>query len=110
MPVTRGGGAVLPGEQWAHTAPEESRLVKLFVNGVPDWCGETEVRSLFSRFGQVVEVVLLSRKNSAFVKYASLREAEAAIGSLNGRYKMPSGLKWLLVKIADHSGGQARMS
>ena len=39
-----------------------------------------------------------------------MREAEAAIGSLNGRYKMPNGLKWLLVKIADHSGGAgARM-
>ena len=48
-----------------------NEFIKLFVNGVPDGASESELRSLFSRFGAVKEVFHMTKKNSAFVKYAS---------------------------------------
>ena len=55
--------------------------------------GEEEVRALFGQFGPLSEVVLLREKDSAlskgsaFVKFHTRDAAEAAIHTLDKRYK-----------------------
>ena len=51
---------------------------KLFVGGVPVGCGDKELRSLFSNYGEVQDVYILASKSSqegqrgcAFVRYAA---------------------------------------
>ena len=51
---------------------------KLFVGGVPVGCGDKELRSLFSNYGDVQDVYILASKSSqegqrgcAFVRYAA---------------------------------------
>ena len=66
---------------------------KLYVSMLSHLTGEEEVRALFGQFGPLSEVVLLREKDSAlskgsaFVKFHTRDAAEAAIHTLDKRYK-----------------------
>ncbi|CAI9104875.1 OLC1v1003659C2 [Oldenlandia corymbosa var. corymbosa] len=83
------------------------RIVKLYVAGIPKDTTEEDIRVPFEEHGNVVEVVFIkSKKNGeqldcCFVKYATLEEADRAIGALNDRYTFPGSLYPVKVRYAD---------
>lgn len=56
----------------------------LWVGGLPEGIDEGMFRTLFSRYGSIVSVKLVSEKRFGFVKYAAREQAQAAIDALNG--------------------------
>ena len=81
---------------------------KLFVGGVPSGCGDKELRSLFTTYGEVLDVYILASKASqegqrgcAFVRYASPQSCAVAIEALHGKYAMKAGELPLVVRYAD---------
>ncbi|XP_057461648.1 flowering time control protein FCA-like isoform X2 [Actinidia eriantha] len=102
----------LPGRkrQFVHSGHDYvdgGRYVKLYVVGIPRTGTEQEIRSLFEEYGNIVEVVLLKDKRTGqqgeccFVKYATLEEADRAIGALHDQYTFPAGFVPLKVRYAD---------
>ena len=68
--------------------------VKLFVGQVPKIWQEDEVLSLFKIFGDILETQIIRDTNGnhrgcAFVKFASLTQADIAIASLNESCFLP---------------------
>jgi RNA recognition motif-containing protein len=68
--------------------------VKLFVGQVPKIWNEEEVISLFRIFGEILETQIIRDTNGnhrgcAFVKFASLTQADIAIASLNESCFLP---------------------
>ena len=53
---------------------------KLFVGGVPAGCGDKELRSLFSNYGDVQDVYILASKAPGWRARASPRPARALVG------------------------------
>uniref|UniRef100_A0A7S4BEX8 Uncharacterized protein n=2 Tax=Chrysotila carterae TaxID=13221 RepID=A0A7S4BEX8_CHRCT len=78
---------------------------KLFVGGVPSCCGDKELRSLFSTYGEVQDVYILASKEGqrgcAFVRYAAPQSCSMAIDALHGKYAMKAGELPLVVRYAD---------
>jgi len=78
---------------------------KLFVGGVPSGCGDKELRSLFSTYGEVQDVYILASKEGqrgcAFVRYAAQQSCTNAIDALHGKYAMKAGELPLVVRFAD---------
>lgn len=78
---------------------------KLFVGGVPSCCGDKELRSLFSTYGEVQDVYILASKEGqrgcAFVRYATPQSCSMAIEALHGKYAMKAGELPLVVRYAD---------
>ena len=67
---------------------------KLYVSMLSHSTSEDEVRALFAPFGPLSEVVLLRQrdeqaqsKGSAFIKYPHRESAEAAIATLDRKYR-----------------------
>ncbi|GAB67191.1 RNA-binding protein [Plasmodium cynomolgi strain B] len=87
-----------------HPAPPVS--IKLFIGRVPKSMEEEQVRPIFEEFGIVKEVVIIRdkitniHKSSAFVKMASISEADNAIRSLNNQRTLDPQLGSLQVKYA----------
>ncbi|KAE8009318.1 hypothetical protein FH972_005762 [Carpinus fangiana] len=81
--------------------------VKLYVAPVSRTATEADIRPVFEKHGNVVEVVILKDKRtgqqqgSCFVKYATVDEAEGAIRALSHQYTFPGELAPLVVKYAD---------
>eukprot|EP00271_Cylindrocystis_brebissonii_P005206 TRINITY_DN17172_c0_g1_i1.p1 TRINITY_DN17172_c0_g1~~TRINITY_DN17172_c0_g1_i1.p1 ORF type:complete len:688 (+),score=262.13 TRINITY_DN17172_c0_g1_i1:187-2250(+) len=81
--------------------------VKLFVGSVPRTIREEEIRPMFDEFGSVLEVALIKDKATgqqrgcAFIKYASLEEAERAIKGLHNQRTLPGGNSPVQVRFAD---------
>jgi RNA recognition motif-containing protein len=97
------------GVQVRYAEGELDRLEpKLFVGMVPKNASEVDLRDLFSKYGLVVEVVLLRSpdgrsRGAAFVRFDSLEAAEAAIHALHDKHSMPGGVHPLVVRRADTS-------
>ncbi|CAD2095913.1 CUGBP Elav-like family member 1, putative [Plasmodium vinckei lentum] len=87
-----------------HPAPPVS--IKLFIGRVPKNYEEEQLRPIFEEFGIVNEVVIIRdkitniHKSSAFVKMASISEADNAIRSLNNQRTLDQQLGSLQVKYA----------
>ncbi|XP_058197290.1 flowering time control protein FCA isoform X1 [Rhododendron vialii] len=86
---------------------EGGSFVKLYVGGIPRTATQEEVRSLFEEYGKIVEVVRLKDNRTyqphecGFVKYATLEEADRAIGALHNKYTFPAGVAPIKVRYAD---------
>ncbi|KAF7120218.1 hypothetical protein RHSIM_Rhsim13G0003200 [Rhododendron simsii] len=86
---------------------EGGSFVKLYVGGIPRTTTQEEVRSLFEEYGKIVEVVRLKDNRTyqphecGFVKYATLEEADRAIGALHNKYTFPAGVAPIKVRYAD---------
>eukprot|EP01068_Selenidium_serpulae_P005014 Selendium_serpulae@DN3832_c0_g1_i2.p1 len=69
--------------------------IKLFVGRVPTTCTEDEVKAAFEEHGRVVECQIIrekqsgAHKNSAFVKMASITDADKAIRAIHGKQTLP---------------------
>ncbi|GBG88219.1 hypothetical protein CBR_g46786 [Chara braunii] len=79
---------------------------KLFIGMLPRHVTESDIRNLFSRFGEIKDLSMLKASNQvskgcAFLKYEMRESAQAAINALNGIHKMEGGNSALVVKWAD---------
>ena len=76
----------------------------LFVNYLPSYFSDIDLRNLFSNFGQIITSKIMvnlqtgESKCYGFVRLANLQQAQNAISTLNG---MQFGHKRLLVKYAE---------
>ncbi|CAD2217691.1 RNA recognition motif. (a.k.a. RRM, RBD, or RNP domain), putative [Angomonas deanei] len=87
-----------------HTAAPPNKYAILFVGQLPVDCKEEDVRTVFGFYGNVLRIVLQSPDprtvaastinnlsgvgSSAFVSYATTKEADNAILSLHDKYSM----------------------
>ncbi|KAK7566092.1 putative pre-RNA splicing factor Slt11 [Phyllosticta paracitricarpa] len=65
--------------------PADKKITSLFVTGVEDDLPEHEIRTFFSKFGQLRSLICSHRSHCAFVNYASRKTAEAAAEACQGR-------------------------
>jgi len=71
-------------------APQEANPKKLYVGNLPWSATEEQVRSIFSEYGTLTDVALITdrmtgrSKGIAFVTFETEEEAQAAISALNG--------------------------
>lgn len=81
--------------------------VKLFIGRLPRTIDEATLTTLFSSFGSVAETVIIrdkasgQHKGSAFIKMASITEADAAIRALHNSKVIDPQLGPILVKYAN---------
>jgi len=94
--------------RYSESEAQSQQQTKLFIGMLPKDYGETELRSLFSVYGEVEEVKLLrgtsdGSKGCAFVKYRERQSALTAIAGLNGfTVTSSSGINsQLAVRFAD---------
>ncbi|KAJ9547742.1 hypothetical protein OSB04_020285 [Centaurea solstitialis] len=79
---------------------------KLYVRGVPREVTEQDIRSIFGKHGNIIEVVLfkelksLHEQECCFVKYAKIEEADQAIRALHNHHTFPGGMRPIEVKYA----------
>ncbi|KAL3531408.1 hypothetical protein ACH5RR_010730 [Cinchona calisaya] len=79
---------------------------KIFVGMLPKNVSDAEVSALFSQYGTIKDLQILSgsqqtSKGCAFLKYETKEQALAAIEALNGKHKMEGSTVPLVVKWAD---------
>ncbi|XP_024966270.1 flowering time control protein FCA isoform X2 [Cynara cardunculus var. scolymus] len=95
--------------QSAHGPPEYNdggSCAKLYVRGVPREVTEQDIRSIFGKHGNIIEVVLfkelksLHEQECCFVKYAKIEEATQAIRALHNHHTFPGGMRPIEVKYA----------
>jgi RNA recognition motif-containing protein len=79
---------------------------KLFVGQVPNTTTEDDLRALFSTYGTVTEVLILTdratgvRKGCGFVTMATRAEGDAAIAATNDLIKLDGARRELIVRYA----------
>ncbi|KAL0371562.1 UNVERIFIED_CONTAM: Flowering time control protein FCA [Sesamum angustifolium] len=82
-------------------------FVKLYVVGIPREATEQDISAVFGEYGHILEVVLLKDKRTGlqqeccFVKYATIEQAERAIGAFHSQYTFPGAVIPIKVKYAD---------
>ncbi|CAN0855318.1 Flowering time control protein FCA [Linum grandiflorum] len=82
-------------------------FAKLFVGSVPKTATEEDIRPLFEKEGNVIEVALVKDKTTGqpqsycFVKYATSEEADRAIKALHNQHTLPGGNGPIRVRYAD---------
>ncbi|CAL1397468.1 unnamed protein product [Linum trigynum] len=82
-------------------------FAKLFVGSVPRTATEEEIRPLFEKEGNVLEVALIKDKRTGqqqgccFVKYATSEEADRAIRALHNQHTLTGGVGPIQVRYAD---------
>ncbi|GBF89388.1 hypothetical protein Rsub_01960 [Raphidocelis subcapitata] len=83
-----------------------SQLVRLYVAGLPKSMTEGQLKRMFEQWGFVRDVSILRERvlglsrGCAFVGFACVEEAEAAIAHLNNRLRLPGALAPLEVRLA----------
>ncbi|CAH1434195.1 unnamed protein product [Lactuca virosa] len=96
----------------AHGPPgynNDGNYAKLYVKGVPREVTEQDIRSLFGKHGNIIEVVLFKQLKSVqeqeccFVKYAKTEDAAQAIRALHNQHSFPGGMRPIEVKYASSS-------
>ncbi|XP_051141681.1 flowering time control protein FCA-like isoform X2 [Andrographis paniculata] len=93
-----------------------ANFVKLYVAGIPKTSTEQDIRATFEEHGDVLEVVLLKDKRTGlqqeccFVKYATLEQAERAIGAFHSNYIFPGAANPLKVRYADRESERLGMT
>ncbi|XP_078435522.1 RNA-binding protein BRN2-like [Wolffia australiana] len=79
---------------------------KLFVGMLPKNVSETELTTLFSKYGVIKDLQILrssqqTSKGCAFLKYETKEQALAALEAINGKHRMEGSIMPLVVKWAD---------
>ncbi|BAM38968.1 ribonucleoprotein [Theileria orientalis strain Shintoku] len=87
-------------------SPAPPASIKLFIARIPRDHKEEDIRKLFEEFGTVEDVTIIKDKatnvpkNCAFVKMASICQADAAIRSLNNQHTVEPGLGAVQIRYA----------
>ncbi|CAN1833682.1 Flowering time control protein FCA [Linum perenne] len=109
------------GDSPASDRFEGGNFAKLFVGSVPRTATEEEIRPLFEKEGNVIEVALIKDKRTGqqqdcyfpmfetswncagccFVKYATVEEADRAVRALHNQHTLPGGIGPIQVRYAD---------
>ncbi|GFQ01542.1 flowering time control protein fca [Phtheirospermum japonicum] len=82
-------------------------IVKLYVAGITRDATEQDVAAVFGEHGDIIEIVLIKDKwtgiqqEYCFVKYATLEQAQRAIGAFNSQYMFPGAMNPMRVKYAE---------
>lgn len=102
-----GAGSGGPNQQF-HRVPEAT----LFIRNIPDRTREADIRSLFERYGRIMQITLIANRGFCFVDYDSA-DAVTAVLSDNAESSFIVHGRSLDVgrKVADHSrrgGGGGR--
>ncbi len=66
-------------------------MFPVFVNNIPKEAQISDLRSLFSKYGQVIEVTIFN--NEGFVNFKHHTDACEAIRSLNGTHLLGSSIE-----------------
>ncbi|CAI5524610.1 unnamed protein product [Closterium sp. Naga37s-1] len=79
---------------------------KLFVGMLPKAVTAEQLTAVFSQYGTVIDINVLKpaphiTRGSAFVKFQSYAQAQAAIDALNGKHRLEEGGVPMAVKWAD---------
>eukprot|EP00928_Gymnodinium_smaydae_P048605 TRINITY_DN32503_c0_g1_i1.p2 TRINITY_DN32503_c0_g1~~TRINITY_DN32503_c0_g1_i1.p2 ORF type:complete len:316 (-),score=83.09 TRINITY_DN32503_c0_g1_i1:53-1000(-) len=85
---------------------------RLFVGNLPGDIDEEALKYVFSQYGNVERIHLMSGKSKsgqscAFVHYSTKDEAETAIATLHEKYEIRPGDGTILVKLASDRKGKA---
>jgi len=126
-PGGSGRGSVPPWHEGSHMGgmpgmipppppPEPSVMkqkTKLFVGNLPADIQEEAINIVFSHYGTVTNIYIMSGKAKsgqacAFVEYSAPLEAETAVLTLHEKYEIKPGDGPILVKYAQPSTGRAR--
>ncbi|GAB2298446.1 hypothetical protein Dimus_032511 [Dionaea muscipula] len=87
--------------------PDGGNFAKLFVGGIARTTSEEDIRSVFGKHGDIIEVIILQDKRTSqqyeycFVKYYSTQEADRAISALNNQFTFLGGTAPIRVKYAE---------
>jgi len=96
----RGGGRPPAGGD-----RREASDIKLYVSNLPEDIDERAIDYVFKTYGRVVKIHIMTGKKvndriSAFVEYATTRDADTAIAALHDNYEIRPGFGPLTVKHA----------
>ncbi|KAL3648127.1 hypothetical protein CASFOL_009095 [Castilleja foliolosa] len=89
-------------------------IVKLYVAGITRDATEQDVASVFGEHGDIIEIVLIKDKRTGiqqeycFVKYATLEQAQRAIGAFNIPYTFPGAMIPMKVRYAERERERER--
>jgi len=100
LPVTQGAIVIPP-----QPASVQGARTKLFVGNLPADIQQEAIRMVFSHYGQVTNIHIMTGKSRsgqscAFVEYSSPLEAETAILTLHEKYEIRPGEGNIMVKYA----------
>lgn len=107
------GTAQLPPQPKDWLPPHDPNITALFVTGVEDDLPEHELRTFFSKFGQIRSLICSHRSHCAFVNYTSREVAEAAAAACEGRAiikGVPLRVRWGKPKPLDTMEREERMA
>lgn len=111
VPQTEAPQADTPQAQPPQTS-EPAEAVKLFVGQVSNATTEQKLREIFSQFGTVSDVVILTdrmtgrRKGCGFVTMASKAEGDVAIAGTNDKIKLDGARREIIVRYAQRNFSQ----
>jgi RNA recognition motif-containing protein len=88
--------------------PPHSRISVSLPSGHPNASTESEVYAVFSQYGPIESIKLLSKKPVAFIKYTKNSHAERAIEELNGRLLNPQDTHLMRVYLAETRAEQGK--
>eukprot|EP00920_Eleutheroschizon_duboscqi_P027485 GHVT01067439.1.p1 GENE.GHVT01067439.1~~GHVT01067439.1.p1 ORF type:complete len:503 (-),score=34.06 GHVT01067439.1:6444-7952(-) len=97
----------LPTDGEASTDVEKPTMpVKMFVNRIPKWMTNEQLKTLFSTHGQILETTVLKDANQqskgcAFVRFMHVEEAHRAIQNLHNKIVLTEEAGPVQVKYAD---------
>ncbi|KAF2145050.1 uncharacterized protein K452DRAFT_222082 [Aplosporella prunicola CBS 121167] len=116
-PAGRGRGgrgfAQLPPQPQDILPPADKNITSLFVTGVEDDLPEHELRSFFSKHGQLRSLICSHRSHCAFVNYAKRTDAEAAAEACQGKAVVkgvPLRVQWGRPKPLDTMDREERIA
>ncbi|EKG20190.1 hypothetical protein MPH_02547 [Macrophomina phaseolina MS6] len=93
--------------------PADKKITSLFITGVEDDLPEHEIRTFFTKFGQLRSLVCSHRSHCAFVNYVNRNSAEKAAEACQGRAVVkgvPLRVQWGKPKPLDTMEREERMS
>lgn len=93
--------------------PADKKITSLFVTGIEDDLPEHEIRTHFTKFGQLRSLVCSHRSHCAFVNYANRNSAEKAAEACQGRAVVkgvPLRVQWGKPKPLDTMEREERMA
>ncbi|GME23525.1 Pre-mRNA-splicing factor slt11 [Neofusicoccum parvum] len=99
--------------QKALPAPADTKITSLFITGVEDDLPEHEIRTFFTKFGQLRSLICSHRSHCAFVNYVNRNSAEKAAEACQGRAVVkgvPLRVQWGRPKPLDTMEREERMA
>jgi len=96
------------GEQEGASADRDFYPATVFVGNLEEGITEQVLEPLFTRFGQIECIRLISGKNFGFIKYVTREAASAAIAGMNGELVGQQHVRVSRAKVPSTRGGWGR--